>query len=249
MTVALTVAVLFIAVIFLVWKKESRVFLFFFHQLAFAYRRGAALYIDKRKHFPESRILENNWKKIKTELLNAIDSKLDAPRFHQVDKANHKISFDNGPAWRTIVLKAYDGWFAENCERFPETYKLLQMVPSVSTAMFSILEPHTCIPAHTGKLSGVLRYHLALQVPATGECYIEVNKEKYYWKPGEGILFNDTYLHAVVNNSDEYRVVLFIDVKRKSSKLIRIIHDGLMQLIVVSPVFKKALKAGSISTG
>lgn len=245
--IAVTALVLLTGI--LVWVKESRILLFFFHRIVFPYRRGPALHIDKKEHFPESRLLENNWQQIKAELDGAIRSGMLLPKFHQVDKANHRISFDEGPAWRTIVLKAYDGWFPGNDDFFPETCYLLHQIPSVSTAMFSILEPHTRIPPHTGKLSGVLRYHLALQVPAGGECFIEVNREKYYWKEGEGILFNDTYLHQVVNDSDEYRIVLFIDVKRKAPGWLSRIHNALMRLIAASPVFKKALKTGSISTG
>lgn len=37
---------------------------------------------------------------------------------------------------------------------------------------------------------------------------------QYHWKYGEAVLFDDTYLHEAVNDSDETRVVLFIDVAR-----------------------------------
>ena len=39
--------------------------------------------------------------------------------------------------------------------------------------------------------------------------------EVYHWKNGEGILFDDTYLHDAKNDSDEVRVVLWLDVRKK----------------------------------
>jgi aspartyl/asparaginyl beta-hydroxylase (cupin superfamily) len=37
----------------------------------------------------------------------------------------------------------------------------------------------------------------------------------YYWHEGEGMMFDDNQLHDATNNSDEVRVVLFLDVARK----------------------------------
>ena len=44
--------------------------------------------------------------------------------------------------------------------------------------------------------------------------FICVNGEKYSWKEGEGVVFDDTYPHKVYNNTDQDRVVLYIDVER-----------------------------------
>ena len=38
---------------------------------------------------------------------------------------------------------------------------------------------------------------------------------RYSWCEGEDILFDDSYRHAVWNNTNETRVVLFADVLRK----------------------------------
>jgi beta-hydroxylase len=240
------VLIALVLILYYIWTKESRIFLFIFHKLVFPARSGAALHVNKQVHFPDSVVLETNWKVIAAELRSVLERKHVLPKFHEVDKANHKISFDDGPAWKAIVLKAYDGWFTDNCADFPETYNLLKNMPAVSTALFSILEPGVNIPAHTGKFSGIYRYHLALAVPATGECYIDVNGTPYYWKTGEGILFNDTYLHYVKNNSTEYRIVLFLDIKKRASALVTQINDFILHIIRSSPVFKRALITGTL---
>lgn len=243
------ITLMLIILFFGVWFKEARIFLFMFHKLVFATRKGKALHIDRSIEFPESSILEQNRDIIYHELKNVMENNGNLPKFHEVDSANHKISFDNAPAWRTIVIKAYDGWFTNNCKLFPQTVKLLQGIPSVSTIMFSILEPHVKIPPHTGKFSGILRYHLALSVPQNGQCYIEVNGEKYQWEEGEGFLFNDTYMHSVTNNTAEYRIVLFLDVKKRASFLTGRINKLILYAIRSSPVFKRAKKTGRITTG
>ena len=38
--------------------------------------------------------------------------------------------------------------------------------------------------------------------------------EVYYWHEGEGILFDDNFLHDARNESDQVRVVLWLDLKR-----------------------------------
>jgi ornithine lipid ester-linked acyl 2-hydroxylase len=241
------IALLILILLTAVWYKESRLFLALSHLLFFKLRHGKALHADKAVHFPGSARLEAFWSNILPELQQVLDNGNAVPKFHEVDKANHKISFPDGPAWRTLVLKAYNGWFNGNCKKFPYTCSLLSDMPEVCTVMFSILEPHVHIPAHTGKFSGVWRYHLALQMPETGNCFMEVNGEKYYWKTGEGILFNDTFLHAVTNDTDAYRIVLFLDVAKKSSRIVRALNNALMYLVRKSPIFRKALKTEVMS--
>ena len=38
--------------------------------------------------------------------------------------------------------------------------------------------------------------------------------EVYYWHDGEGIVFDDNYLHEAENRSDEVRVILWMDMLR-----------------------------------
>ena len=81
--------------------------------------------------------------------------------------------------------------------------------------MFSILEPGKKIIPHKGPSTGCLRYHLGLKIPKDKEnCYITVNDEKYHWEEGKGLIFDDTYIHSVYNNTDEPRIILFVDIER-----------------------------------
>ena len=115
-------------------------------------------------------------------------------------------------------LKLYIKWFSDitiEARTFcPKTSALIESLPRVKTAMFSVLKPHTRIFPHRGPFKGCIRFHLGLTTPNSPDCYIVVDGNKYFWKDGEGILFDDTYVHYVVNDTDEERTILFCDIVR-----------------------------------
>jgi hypothetical protein len=132
-------------------------------------------------------------------------------------KIEHVVDGGDG-CWRTLNLKKGGKVFRELAPEFPETFKAIES-PNIVTAFFSILDPGVEIPPHTGYYKGFLRYHLGVEVPTNDEggetAYIVVGNDKYHWKQGEGILFDDMYLHYVKNPTHRQRVVLYLDVKRK----------------------------------
>ncbi len=78
------------------------------------------------------------------------------------------------------------------------------------TAMFSVLEPHTHIPPHSGSANTRLVVHLPLIQP--GNCRFRVGNDTRDWKMGEAWVFDDTIEHEAWNDSDQTRVVLIFDV-------------------------------------
>lgn len=171
-------------------------------------------YLDADKYFPEHKLLEAHADEIRCELEEILKNEANIPRFHEIDKIQTRISDVGESPWRVFVFKAYDNWVEGNCEKAPKTVALLRQIPTVTTAMFSILGPKKHIPPHIGLYKGILRYHLGLIVPKSAPCYIVVAGQKYQWEEGKGVLLDDTYLHHVYNESDETRVVLFCDVYR-----------------------------------
>lgn len=165
---------------------------------------------DVGNWFPRHTILRNNWKLIANEIVN-IRKEYELPKMHDLVKTFDRISDDK---WSVFVVKWYDKPSESNCKLAPYTCSLLDQLPEIRACMFSILEPGKFIPPHKGPYKGSLRYHLGLQIPKSGDCYIQVEDIKYYWKEGEDIIFDDTYKHCVYNNSNETRIVLFCDVDR-----------------------------------
>ena len=63
-----------------------------------------------------------------------------------------------------------------------------------------------------------------------------VDGKDYFWEEGKSVLFDDTYLHEVQNNTDEMRIALLLDIKRKIPGFLRyydLFIFKLIQLILV----------------
>ena len=97
-------------------------------------------YLDVEDEFPGSRVLKENWKTIRGELEEILKNIDGIPRFHEIDGLQKAISAKDGVAWRTFIIKGFDKWLPQNAEQVPETTKLLEGMPQVSLAMFSIIE-------------------------------------------------------------------------------------------------------------
>jgi aspartate beta-hydroxylase len=103
----------------------------------------------------------------------------------------------------------------EHLARCPKTAELLAAAPLANvpgqapTAFFSLLEPHTRIPAHTGVTNTRLVCHVPLIVPPG--CGFRVGSETREWKTGEAWVFDDTIEHEAWNDSDAPRAILIID--------------------------------------
>lgn len=169
--------------------------------------------VDVDEHFKDHLLLKENWQVIKEELFEVLRDEESIPEFHEVDKIQRFINKNDAP-WRVFMFMAYNNWQETNCAKAPKTTELLKQIPGVTTAMFSILGPQKHILPHNGFYKGVYRYHLGLIIPEEGECYIVNGGQRYDWKEGEDVLFDDTYKHAVWNKTNETRVVLFCDIFR-----------------------------------
>ena len=155
--------------------------------------------------------------------------------------------------WKSFMFKS--GIFVEeNCKLCPETTSLIKQIPGVRTAFFSILDPNQYITPHEGYYDGFMRYHLGVIIPNNNknkECWIRVANakipheelpekgDKYHWENGKGILFNDNYSHDANNDSDEIRVILWLDVERKLPFLFRIINKIMLDIGFSSKSVKK----------
>jgi len=53
-----------------------------------------------------------------------------------------------------------------------------------------------------------------LLTPNSDQCYIVVDGERYFWRDGEAMMFDETYIHHAENTTQMPRVILFCDVER-----------------------------------
>jgi len=123
---------------------------------------------------------------------------------------------NNSKRWSTYFLLKNGQRVEEHLARCPRTAALLRSSPlceipgHAPTAFFSVLAPRTRIPPHTGVTNTRLIVHLPLVVPPG--CGYRVGAERREWREGKAWVFDDTFEHEALNDSDQPRIVLIFDV-------------------------------------
>ena len=183
--------------------------------------------------------MEANWETIRAELDEVLRYRDDLPNFQDISTDQESITDDD--RWKTFFLYGFGFRSDSNCARCPETARLVESIPGMKTAMFSILSPHKHIPDHCGPYKGIVRYHLALKVPEPREqCRIRVGDEIVTWEEGRSLIFDDTYEHEVWNDTDGERVVLFVDVVRPLRFPMNVVNAVVISAIARSPFIADA---------
>ncbi len=174
------------------------------------------VFFDIEKTCPALLELDGNSAAIRDELLALLAGKAAIPRYHDVDRMQYGISgrVDPEKDWKVFYLFAMGEKPAANRARCPKTSALLDQVPGLFQAFFSILDGGKSVPAHCGPYRGYLRYHLGLVVPEHNPPSIRIKDQHYTWEEGKSILFDDSWQHEVYNQSESDRVVLIVDIRR-----------------------------------
>lgn len=192
--------------------------------------------------YPWAEELESNTDIIVQELKQVMQDYESIPNLDDLS-AEQKRIISGKQGWKTFFLYTYGTRVDKNALRCPHTDALVKKIPGMTMAFFSILEPHTSLLPHRGPYKGVLRYHLGLIIPQQADqCGIKVDGTTYHWAYGKSLIFDDTYQHEAWNNSDELRVVLFIDFKRTLYFPFNIFNDLMIKLIGASPFVANILK-------
>ena len=103
---------------------------------------------------------------------------------------------------------------------------------NVSGISISLLSPGKHIPPHNGPYKGILRYQLAISVPKEGNCQLFVDNKPYTWTEGKGVLFDDTYVHEVRNETKETRIAVLLDLRRNDIPFFLRIYDYIFYKII-----------------
>ncbi|KQW96526.1 aspartyl beta-hydroxylase [Massilia sp. Root418] len=161
--------------------------------------------------FKELEPLQQNWQVIRAEAENLLALKK-IKAAEQNNDAGFNSFFKNG--WKRFYLKWYDASHPSAEQLCPQTYALLKAIPSVKAAMFAELPPGGKLNPHRDPFAGSLRYHLGLATPNDDRCFIDVDGERHSWRDGQGVMFDETYIHWAINGSESDRIILFCDVER-----------------------------------
>jgi aspartyl/asparaginyl beta-hydroxylase (cupin superfamily) len=184
------------------------------------YPRLPAIPFYDRSHFPWLADLEAASDTIRRELTGLRDRAIDqfAPyvAFRPGMPVNQWAELNNSFKWSAFFLWRNGDRQESACDLCPETAAILASLPMADqpgfapTAMFSVLDPRTAIPPHTGSTNTRLVVHLPLTLP--GPARFRVGNVTREWKMGEAWVFDDTIEHEAHNDADEPRAILIFDV-------------------------------------
>jgi aspartyl/asparaginyl beta-hydroxylase (cupin superfamily) len=183
--------------------------------------------------------LEARWPQIAAEYRRLLASAEPIPPFHEISPEQLPITSD--ALWRTFVFMAYGQRAERNCALCPTTARIVDGIPGIQSAMFSILEPGERLPWHRGPYKGVLRVHLAIEAPDAAErCWLDVEQARLHWQEGRALVFDDTFQHRAANLAGSRRCVLFLDVLRPLAPRAAWINRTLIALLRRSPYGARA---------
>jgi aspartyl/asparaginyl beta-hydroxylase (cupin superfamily) len=123
---------------------------------------------------------------------------------------------NHSPRWTAYHLFKNGAAVNDHCAACPRTVEALSGLPQPvaprrsPNAMYSLLQPRTRIPPHTGVSNTRLVVHLPLVVPEG--CGFRVGASTRPWRLGEAFVFDDTIEHEAWNEGDRWRAVLIFDV-------------------------------------
>lgn len=174
----------------------------------------------ERRHFPWMAAIEAQTDAIRAELRSLLaEGAPGLAPYVQQDAGtpeNKWSDLDRSSRWSAWFLWKHGVRDDAACARCPVTARAMELVPRSDvpgrspTVFFSLLEPHTRIPPHTGVTNTRAIVHLPLIVPPN--CGFRVGGETREWRVGEAFAFDDTIEHEAWNDSDALRAVLIFDV-------------------------------------
>jgi len=173
-----------------------------------------------RAEFPWLDAIEAATPEIRAELLRVLVADreglqpyIDFPEGLPIDQFRE---LNRSRRWSAYFLWNQGAAVAGHIARCPVTARLLDTAPRcrvehrAPTAFFSILDPNTRIPAHTGVTNTRCTVHLPLIVPS--DCGFRVGATTREWVPGRAWVFDDTIEHEAWNSSDTPRAILIFDI-------------------------------------
>jgi beta-hydroxylase len=128
--------------------------------------------------------------------------------------------------WLTFGLHFNSKHILPNVNLCPKSVSILDNIPGLTNAGFSVLNPMSRIHPHKGYTDKVFRYHLGISIPSTNvmHCGLHIMHpyketepnllqiDQINWVNGKAFKFDDTFTHSAHNYTNESRVVLLIDV-------------------------------------
>jgi len=175
-----------------------------------AYKGSEPNFFDVRQQ-SWAKLLENNHEVILKEF-----EKIIAARDKNIIPYLNQTLASKAENWTVFPLFMWSKKNEENCSKCPETAKIIESIPAMTSCLFSVLKADTRIKPHFGDSNVMYRCHLTLNCKnGLPEIGMRIRDEQTTWQNGKLFAFCDAYEHEVWNNTTEDRWVLIIDVLRE----------------------------------
>jgi hypothetical protein len=138
------------------------------------------------------------------EVVRLIAAAKDANLVAQLEEAANKYS-------RTMI---FFRWYGVNKETFLDIPAFHQPWKYIQTIGVSVFNKKVSTSKHFGFLRASLRILYNLNDMNDDSAYIVVGDKTSYWRENKLFIFDDTLLHQSVNETDQTRYCLFVDMIR-----------------------------------
>jgi len=115
------------------------------------------VYFDIDKDYPALNDVTQNFATIRDEFESLMSKKLIMPKYHDIDPGEKEISDASDKKWNVFMMYLLGHKPEENRQHCPETCRILDRIPGLIQAFFSIMEPGKCVPLHNGPMYSYLR--------------------------------------------------------------------------------------------
>jgi ornithine lipid ester-linked acyl 2-hydroxylase len=191
--------------------------------------------------FPWIPYLEQSWTTIRDEARALLHDPMTVPSVREVSPDHEKIALDG--KWRSFFLWGYGVRIEKNLAQCPRTAELLERVPNLLTAFYSVMLAGAHVPRHTGPTKAIVTAHLGLVVPKEREkCHMQIGDHNVVWEEGRTVVFDDMFPHEVWNDTDEDRIVLLLHLKRPLKFPGSAFRDLFFTVLRASPFVKDGLR-------
>lgn len=164
-----------------------------------------------REDFKEMDLIKENWQVIKQEGEKLFDEGYIREAIGG-NEAGFGSFFKRG--WKRFYLTWNRDTLPSAEDLCPKTLALVRQIPLIKSALFTRLPAHSHLNPHRDPFAGTLRYHLGLVTPNSDKCAIYVDEQVQPWYDGQDFIFDETFIHYVINDTDDYRLIFFCDLDR-----------------------------------
>lgn len=127
-------------------------------------------------------------------------------------------------------------WYGKNIDAAIDIPEFHQKYKYIRTIGVSVFRERESTSRHFGPFRPSLRVLYCLNDNVGEQAYIHVGDVKHHWRENKLFIFDDTLLHQSFNETDDPRLVLFVDILRPSYlpfvfdlavSIIRVVFQGI----------------------